>query len=470
MNVSSIISAIGNNSSVTPILVKDGIEITSKVSLANQQGSKVSKKQGMYEAREMAIDEIGATAIWFTAPIIIKKAFNNITKNKLKLENTDVLNTDSKLLNGKHYQTLDKNIAHAGDKFAKSDVAKVGQKKLGNLMKGRTGLAVATTIGLFGALAMVKQKITEKNIDQAGAPEGLSFKGIMIKHMQNHAKKYPTFSSFIDIQKQNANPEAKKNNQPSFKGLASQAAIDGGIGAIRVGTSRDSDEAKEYAFKAATFVLFNYLCGPIIEKGFNAVGKALKMPIELDPKVLDDKKFTDSLVDASKSEKGKKSFLHFAKVDKNAKAFDQEKKIIDFIDEELKTAKVGKDGKFKAFNNPTLEVARKSGIIEIKQGKRAATKFIDTKAVHSVNEHLGSLVDAVSKKDGQKAMKGFMKKVKGAKYGAVLTNIALSAFIVGKVLPELQYAFREKVLGTVASPGVKASAKKYDHHDAKKAA
>jgi hypothetical protein len=65
MNVANIISIIGNNTSVTPILVKDGIESSAKVYLADKQGNKVSKEQGFYEAREAAIEEFGTSAIWF---------------------------------------------------------------------------------------------------------------------------------------------------------------------------------------------------------------------------------------------------------------------------------------------------------------------------------------------------------------------------------------------------------------------
>lgn len=446
MNVANIISVIGNNSSTIPILLKDGIESSSKVYLANKQGKKVSNEQGFYESRETAIEEFGTTAIWFVAPIVIAKAFNSIAKKILGIKNTKLLETDSQLLNGKNYQSLENNLKNSSDEFIKSDAKKVNSKKLATLLKSRNLLGVMVTIGFLAGLTIFKQKVTEKSIDKHGTPEGLSFKGLI----KEKNKKSSTLN--------NSAPQNRlSNNEPSFKGigeLAAQASIDAGIGGIRIATGRDKDEKKEYVFKTITFIAMSYLGGPIVEKALNVVARAFNLPIELDAKVIANKDFVADIETACKSQEAKDKMLAFVQTDEAAKPIETEEKIIKFIDEELKNAKVDNKGNFQEFNNKTLEIARKSGFISIENNQRATTKFIDTEQVKNINEHLGKLIETASKKGN---ILSFIKKVKATKYGTVLANIAICSTIIGVVLPKLQYLFRENRIGTVASPGVKAS-------------
>lgn len=445
MNVANIISVIGNNSSITPILVKDGIESSAKVYMADKQGRKVSKEQGFYEAREAAIEEFGTTAIWFGVPIVVAKGFNAIVKKAFGLKDKKLLDTDTQLLKGKNYQTLEKNLQHSGDEFIKADAKKATSKKLATLLKARTLIGVGVTIGLLAALSLFKQKVTEDSINEHGTPQGLAFAGG--KENSHHAASTPH--------------QSKLSNQPSFKGageLIAQASIDAGAGAIRIGTARDNDEKKEYVFKTITFIAMSYLGGPIVEKGLNAIAKALHLPIELDAKVIADEKFAASVSEAAKSKEAKERMLAFIQTDSSAKPIETEEKIIKFIDEELKTAKLDEKGNFKAFNNATLEAARQSGVITIENGKRSVTKFIDTEKVQRINGHIKELIETTSKHGNAL---DFIKKVKATKYGTVLANIAICSAIIGVGLPKIQYLFREQGIGTVASPGVKASSK---HH------
>jgi len=65
MSVVNIISAIGNNSSIYPLLVRDcGIEIPSKVWMTYNQNLKDSKQMANNAVRERLIDEYGTSAIW----------------------------------------------------------------------------------------------------------------------------------------------------------------------------------------------------------------------------------------------------------------------------------------------------------------------------------------------------------------------------------------------------------------------
>jgi hypothetical protein len=65
MTLVNIISAIGNNSSIYPLLVRDcGIEIPSKVAMTYSQNLKDSKQMAKNAVRERLIDEYGTSAIW----------------------------------------------------------------------------------------------------------------------------------------------------------------------------------------------------------------------------------------------------------------------------------------------------------------------------------------------------------------------------------------------------------------------
>ncbi len=450
MNVANIISIIGNNSSKYPILLKDGIESSSKLYLANKQGDKISKEQGFYEARETGIEEFGTTAIWLGTPLIVAKAFNDIVKKVFKLNDNKLLKTDSQLLNGKNYQSLKKNIQNSSDIFIKADAKKLDFEKLAKLIKGRNLLGVAVSIGLLAGLTIFKQKITEKSIDKHGSPEGLTFKGLT----KEKIKKHLTFSN-------SSYKNKSSDNETSFKGMGemiAQASIDAGVGGIRIATARDNDERKEYIFKTITFIILTYFGGRIIEKALNFVAKTFNLPIELDAKVIADKEFAEDVQKACKSKEVKEQMLAFVNTDASAKPIETEEKIIKFIDEELKKAKLDSKGKFEKFNNKTLEVARKSGFISIENNQRAVTKFIETEEIQKINGQLRELIETTAKTGDSLA---FIKKLKATKYGAVIANIAICSALVGVALPKMQYLFREKGIGTVASPGIKAS---NEHH------
>ena len=124
----------------------------------------------------------------------------------------------------------------------------------------------------------------------------------------------------------------------------------------------------------------------------------------------------------------------------------------------MKKAKLDSKGKFEKFNNKTLEVARKSGFISIENNQRAVTKFIETEEIQKINGQLRELIETTAKTGDSLA---FIKKLKATKYGAVIANIAICSALVGVALPKMQYLFREKGIGTVASPGIKAS---NEHH------
>ena len=71
------------------------------------------------------------------------------------------------------------------------------------------------------------------------------------------------------------------------------------------------------------------------------------------------------------------------------------------------------------------------------------------------NKTLQKLKDSnVQKKEKEitKVIKKYIRKVKGAKTFNIISNVALSSYLLACVLPDAQYLFREKVLGTKLEP------------------
>ena len=65
MSLVNIISAIGNNSSIYPLIVRDcGIENPAKIVMTYDQNLKDSKQMALNATRERLIDEYGTSIIW----------------------------------------------------------------------------------------------------------------------------------------------------------------------------------------------------------------------------------------------------------------------------------------------------------------------------------------------------------------------------------------------------------------------
>ena len=77
MSLVNIISAIGNNSSIYPLLVRDcGIEVPSKVALTYKQNLKDSKQMAYNATRERLIDEYTTSAVWLGGIPLINRICN----------------------------------------------------------------------------------------------------------------------------------------------------------------------------------------------------------------------------------------------------------------------------------------------------------------------------------------------------------------------------------------------------------
>ena len=110
MLITSIISAIGNNNSVYPLIVRDcGIEVPTKIILTYNQNKKESKEVAKLAARERTMDEYAVSAVWLGGIPLVgkiadyfirKKGFNPDVNLKL-FKNSSVQNIDENIKNFK---------------------------------------------------------------------------------------------------------------------------------------------------------------------------------------------------------------------------------------------------------------------------------------------------------------------------------------------------------------------------------
>ena len=79
------ISAVGNNSSVYPLLVRDcGIEGPTKIIQNYNQTAKDSKRMAMHCAREKTIDEYTTSAVWIGGVPLVERISNKVIKKIVK--------------------------------------------------------------------------------------------------------------------------------------------------------------------------------------------------------------------------------------------------------------------------------------------------------------------------------------------------------------------------------------------------
>ena len=415
----NIISAIGNNSSVYPLLVRDcGIENVAKVTLTYKQNLKESKEIAKHALRERAIDEYGTSAVWLGGiPLIGKGCDYLIRKTGLSP------NTRTKLLNESVEQGLECNIKKFQNIAPESvaNLKKIKENKA--LFKKLAGAKfIATTaipIFLMGyILPKMNFRYTKKKRD----------KELSLKMKQNNSfgKNTPVKNNFykdFEIFKNNKN----NKNTPSFKGIETLAdftslqkmmILDGGLTVGRVGTARNNAEKAEMFFKMAGMCYLNYVAPKSIEKGLNKLTKKIfNINVDLDPKILADKNFVSNI----------------------DKLEIPDKNLLSFIDSKP-------DSMFS-------KLAEKSGIIErLKSGVRNPEKYVDIKKLEEFKNNLCQYVNSLKESDTPQK---FAKKAFRAKSFNILTNIIISSTLLALVLPKLQFMFRKAITGSDLEPGIK---------------
>ena len=420
MAITNIISAIGNNSSVYPLILRDcGIEVPTKLALTYDQNKKESKEIAYLATRERFLDEYSSSAVWLGGIPFMGWLCNKFIKSK-------ALNPDVNLKLFKEedgIQGIDYNIK----KFAKTapdavkDLVKVkGNKKLyEKLLAGK--FVVSTTVPIlfmgfilpkliFASSSKKIQKLREENA----------------KFSQNQKISFMQKDRFFKSQTPSFTG-AWITKAANFSAQDKMAVTDGGYAVGRIATARNKNECMDLSFKMTGMMVLNYLAPKWIEKVLNKMTGT-----QLDPIILADKEFVEQV---------KAGTLSLPKSD-NAKD------LLDFVDNTE-----NKD-------TPFIKFAKKFEKIKmLDNGIRDPREYVDIKGLGGFRNDIENFAKQAVKSDN---LEKYVKKAKIAKSANILTNVVLSSFLLAYVLPKAQFAFRKLVTGSDLEPGLAPAEKVVD--------
>lgn len=407
MIVTNIISAIGNNSSIYPLLVRDCcIEAPSKILIARKENLKESKEIANDATREKIIDEYATSGIWlggipmveyFSDKFISKKGYNPIVNlNLFKAEK-----------NKEAYQGIEyninkfKNIQAKDVQDAVQDLIKVKNNK-GSFEKLLTKKFCAATIIPTIIMGFVLPKLNfalTKKIREKKAPQ------------KAESKKEISFTGSFTSQIAN------------LRTVDKMAISDGGLTVGRVTTSRNKDEAWANAFRMFGSMILNFVTPIYIAKGLDKLAnKLFNINVNLDPKILADNEFINTI---------KNSKVELPKSN-------TEKDLIDFIDNKPQAL-------FSRFAQKTGKVSY------LKSGYRDPRKFVDIK---DLGKFRNEFENFIAKAKQSKNIENFARKAKFVKSANILANVGISSFLLAGVLPAATYKFIKLTTGSYSDPGL----------------
>ena len=421
MTISNIISAIGNNSSVYPLIVRDcGIEVPTKIALTYNQNKKESKGIAYLAARERFLDEYATSAVWLGGIPFVGWIVNKYIKAR-------GLNPDVNLKLFKEeqgIQGIDYNINKfkdlAPDAVKDLVKAKENKKLFEKLLAGK--FIASTTIPIlfmgfilpkliFASSAKKIQNLREKEAQSLKNNGQVSF---LQKDRFYKSKDVNFTGSWI-------------TKAANFSAQDKMAVTDGGYAVGRIATARNKNERYDLSFKMAGMMFLNFVAPKWIEKGLNKISG-----ISLDPVMLADKDFMTQI---------KEGKLQLPKTD-------SAKDLLDFVDNIQ-----NKDTYF-------IKYAKKFEKIKmLENGIRDPREYVDLKKLGSFRNDIELFSQKLLKSEN---IDLFIKKAKFAKSANILTNVALSSFLLAYVLPKAQFAFRKLVTGSDLEPGLAPAEKIVD--------
>lgn len=408
MSLVNIISAVGNNSSVYPLIVRDcGIEVPTKIAMTYNQNLKDSKQMANNALRERLIDEYGTSIVWLGG-IPLMNAVADWGIKKLGYDpkvNVSLLKENERQglkYNIEKFKNLAPDEVKAMEKFLKN------KSTYQKLLAGKFVLSTAIPIAIMGYyLPKFNFALTDK-----------------LRKKQEAVK--PIVQDTLIAEKR-----YEMGENPSFKGLSStlanmstvnkMAITDGGLTIGRVGTARNKYEKMENGFKMSMMMFLNFIAPIWIAKGLdNLSGKLFNTNVNLDPMLLADKQFVKEIKDGS---------LQIP-----------ESNYIEYLDK-----------------NPDSKISKLCekycGVKYLKNRVRDPREFVDEKKI-------GKFLDELRKFSKEAAASGnvdkYAKKALKVKSANILANVGISSFLLAAVLPKVTFILRKKVTGSDAEPGLMA--------------
>ncbi len=440
MTVANIISAIGNNSSIYPLLVRDCcIEAPSKILIARSENMKESKEIANEATREKFIDEYVTSAIWLGGIPATEALMDKYISKKGYSSNVNLkLFKEEQLLSSKRkagveiqpkeiYQGIEYNIkkfsqyAQKDVQDAVADLIKVKNNKPAFeklLTKKFAAATIIPTIIMGFILPPLNFALTRKLREKRNSAKPNQ----EIQNSTSFTSSKPDSTRFF----KGSNPSFTGNLTSTIANLRTvdkMAISDGGLTVGRVSTSRNKEEGYMNAFRMTGSIILNFVTPAYIAKGLDKLAnKLFGINVNLDPLILDNKEFIQALKNNN------------FELPKSNSAQD----LFEFIDTKPKSL-------FSQFAQKMKKVTY------LESGIRDPRKFVDTEDLGNFKNEFENFINSAKK---SKNLETFARKTKYVKYFNILANIGISSFLLAGVLPKAQYEFNKLVTGSYLDPGL----------------
>lgn len=431
MTITNIISAIGNNSSIYPLLVRDCcIEVPSKILIARRENSKESQIKANDATREKIIDEYATSAIWLGGiPAVEKLADKYISKKGYNPNVNIKLFGEGKKEGSSLVQGIEYNIKKFGQ-YSNKDV----QDAVADLIKVRDNKAVYEKFltKKFAAATIIPTLIMGFVLPK------LNF-ALTRKVKENRNTQLPLnvpTKSFTSLNRTRFSDFYEKQNKDiaftggltstiaSLRTVDKMAISDGGLTVGRVSTSRNKEEGYANAFRMIGSMILNFVTPVYIAKGLDKLAnKLFKINVNLDPLILDNEEFISAI---------KENKIELPKSN-------SPKDLMDFIDSKPNSL-------FSKFAQKMKKVSY------LKSGIRDPRKFVDMNDLSDFKTEFESFIDSAR---ASKNIEKFAKKAKYVKCANILANVGISSFLLAGVLPAATYKFIKLTTGSYSDPGLK---------------
>lgn len=431
MTITNIISAIGNNSSIYPLLVRDCcIEAPSKILIARRENSKESQIKANDATREKIIDEYATSAIWLGGiPAVEKLADKYISKKGYNPNVNIKLFGEGKKEGSSLVQGIEYNIkkfsqySNKDVQDAVADLIKVRDNKAVYekfLTKKFAAATIIPTLIMGFVLPKLNFALTRKVKENRNTQLPLNVPTKSFTSL-NRTK----FSDFYEKQNKDiAFTGGLTSTIASLRTVDKMAMSDGGLTVGRVSTSRNKEEGYANAFRMIGSMILNFVTPVYIAKGLDKLAnKLFKINVNLDPLILDNEEFISAI---------KENKIELPKSN-------SPKDLMDFIDSKPNSL-------FSKFAQKMKKVSY------LKSGIRDPRKFVDMNDLSDFKTEFERFIDSAR---ASKNIEKFAKKAKYVKCANILANVGISSFLLAGVLPAATYKFIKLTTGSYSDPGLK---------------
>ena len=416
MTITNIISAIGNNRSVYPLILRDcGIEVPSKVYITRKENLKESKTKANDATREKLLDEYPTSAVWLGGIPLVEKTYDKyVIKRKGFNPKTSI-----KLFKEEEFQGIEYNINKfkntAVEEVKELEKFKLNRKTVEKLTAGKFAAATIIPIIVMG-FVLPKLNFALTRYIKKNRKENSQSSSAQIKK--------PSMTVFTSGKKDVSFTGNWISSIANLKTVDKMAITDGGLTVGRVTTSRNKDEAAVNAFRMLGSMFLNFVAPIYIAKFLdNSVQKLFGLNVNLDPLIMENKDLIDGIKNGN------------IELPKSNSAKD----IFEFIDNKP--------------NSLFSQIASSQGKISyLKNGIRDPRKYVDVKDLAQFKTEFENFIKSAQKSSN---ITNFVKKAKFAKGFNIISNVLISSALLAVVLPKLQYGFNKLITGSYSDPGLR---------------